>query len=756
MQTINDNFYCPITYTIMLDPVIGPDGHTYERHAIQQWLTTSNVSPITKQIMSTKDLVPNIALRDTIQAFLALNPTLTSSVKQKPSELVKDMKRSLAIQSKLIDNTSLHVKIKTTDESKRKPSVFIFVIDVSGSMNTEASTPNQQTGESDGFSRLDLVKHSVRTVIEVLNESDSICLITFSDDAKVVLDITKTNELGKSKAIQVLENIKTEGMTNIWDGLRVALLNVEKVVDPDVNISVVLLTDGEPNQNPPRGIVPTLKSAIESRKMNQSFTINTFAYGYSLDSKLLVAISHCGSGSYGYIPDSSMVGTIFVNYLSNVLATCLSNCKLNFTSADPDVSVITKDIAVGSILYDQPRELIYKVVGLKNPTEVTIDLVVENKIICSQKVLIEPDKYTLDSSCLPTMIRYKIMETLNQVVCSTETSNNIADAEKIIANLYEEVSRLVNEVFMGESDSNKIKAFIQDYKSSEANIGGQISMAFSRADWFGKWGKHFARSIANAYYYQQCNNFKDPGVQLFAGNLFNQIRTVADEAFCMLPAPKPSIKSYSVYSMGSHYGARSTPTVSAPTNMSSYYDRGGGCFDADGYVSMYSENIGDYYLPVKSLKKGYEVKTILNGTITTTKIRCIIKSAVPNGILPMCKISDMLITPWHPIISNGQWVFPINVAEEKQVHIDYIYNIVLESGHVLFINKCPVVSLGHDFTDPVVAHPYYGTQEIIKDLSEFPGWDEGQIFLPEPIVQREKAGGKVTRLLNKTTIGCYV
>jgi len=53
-------------------------------------------------------------------------------------------------------------------------------------------------------------------------------------------------------------------------------------------------------------------------------------------------------------------------------------------------------------------------------------------------------------------------------------------------------------------------------------------------------------------------------------------------------------------------------------------------------------------------------------------------------------------------------------------------------------------------------HPYYGTQEIIKDLSEFPGWDEGQIFLPEPIVQREKVGGKVTRLLNKTTIGCYV
>lgn len=751
MQSIDDNFYCPITYTIMLDPVIGPDGHTYEKSAIEQWLSTSNISPITKQQMNSFNLIPNIALRDTIQAFLALNPSLSNSVKQKPTELTRDMKRNVSIQSKLIDNSSLYIKLNSTDEPKRKPSVFIFVIDVSGSMNTEASTPNPQTGESDGFTRLDLVKHSVRTVIEVLNDSDSICLITFSDDAKVVLDITKTNDYGKSRAIQVLENIKTEGMTNIWDGLRVALLNVEKVVDPDVNISVMLLTDGEPNQNPPRGIVATLKSAIESRKMNQSFTINTFAYGYSLDSKLLVDISHCGSGSYGYIPDSSMVGTIFVNYLSNVLATCLSNSTLNIICDDPNVSIITNDITVGSILYGQARELIYQIIGLTKPTKVQIDLVVSNKSIASHEVLIEPNNYSLDSSCLPTMTRYKIMKTINYMINQTESSNNIKEASIYIKNVYEEIAKL-SDVFMSESDLRKIQAYMQDYESTDSNIGGQISLAFSRVDWFSKWGKHFARSIMNAYYYQQCNNFKDPGVQMFAGNLFTQIRTIADDAFCMLPAPKPSKNQYSrSYQMSG--SVTSNHSVSAPTNMSSYYNRGGSCFDADGYVSMYSDDIGEYYLPVKSVKKGQEVKTISNGHISTTKIKCVVKSAVPNGILPMCSISGMLITPWHPIIMRDQWVFPINVAEETNVHIDYIYNIVLESSHVLFINNCPVVTLGHDFADPIVAHPYYGSQEIIKDLEQFAGWNDGLILLHEPMIMR--TNGYVKKLINNTT-GCFV
>lgn len=96
-------------------------------------------------------------------------------------------------------------------------------------MNTEASYPNA-SGESDGFSRLDLVKHSVMTVIEVLELEDQICLITFSDDDKLKIDFIHIHDHGKALAIQVLESLRIEGMTNIWDGLRVGLLKLVPVL----------------------------------------------------------------------------------------------------------------------------------------------------------------------------------------------------------------------------------------------------------------------------------------------------------------------------------------------------------------------------------------------------------------------------------------------------------------------------------------------------------------------------------------------
>ena len=56
-------------------------GQTYERHAIEEWLKHHAESPLTRQKMTVKDLIPNIALRKTIQNFLSEHPDM------------KDMKR---------------------------------------------------------------------------------------------------------------------------------------------------------------------------------------------------------------------------------------------------------------------------------------------------------------------------------------------------------------------------------------------------------------------------------------------------------------------------------------------------------------------------------------------------------------------------------------------------------------------------------------------------------------------------------------
>ena len=58
---------CPITGLPLTDPVVDPEGNTYERNAILHWLETHPTSPLTRQSLSVDQLVPNRA----IQALIA-------------------------------------------------------------------------------------------------------------------------------------------------------------------------------------------------------------------------------------------------------------------------------------------------------------------------------------------------------------------------------------------------------------------------------------------------------------------------------------------------------------------------------------------------------------------------------------------------------------------------------------------------------------------------------------------------------------
>ena len=63
---------CPLTHAILVDPVVCTgDGQTYERAAITQWLATSDASPVTGQLLASRDLLPNHALRSIIEATQA-------------------------------------------------------------------------------------------------------------------------------------------------------------------------------------------------------------------------------------------------------------------------------------------------------------------------------------------------------------------------------------------------------------------------------------------------------------------------------------------------------------------------------------------------------------------------------------------------------------------------------------------------------------------------------------------------------------
>ncbi|KAI9344905.1 hypothetical protein BDR26DRAFT_856926, partial [Obelidium mucronatum] len=82
VQEISTTLMCPIGWLPFRDPVICPDGQTYEREAISQWFENSNkerfnefghshphgmaTSPVTRQPMYIGSLIPNITVKNMV------------------------------------------------------------------------------------------------------------------------------------------------------------------------------------------------------------------------------------------------------------------------------------------------------------------------------------------------------------------------------------------------------------------------------------------------------------------------------------------------------------------------------------------------------------------------------------------------------------------------------------------------------------------------------------------------------------------
>merc|ERR1719384_304096 len=87
----------------------------------------------------------------------------------------------------------------------------------------------------------------------------------------------------------------------------------------------MLLTDGQPGDS---GHVEKLRS-YKDQNPGFNFQLNTFGFGYNLDSQLLLNLAVEGDGTFSFIPDGLIVGTTFVNSLANIISTKVQTVNLN-------------------------------------------------------------------------------------------------------------------------------------------------------------------------------------------------------------------------------------------------------------------------------------------------------------------------------------------------------------------------------------------------------------------------------------------
>lgn len=71
--SIPNEYLCPITHEIMIDPVCVSDGFTYERKAIEEWLTKKQTSPIINSSIEGTQIYPNKILKMLIDRYIEQN-----------------------------------------------------------------------------------------------------------------------------------------------------------------------------------------------------------------------------------------------------------------------------------------------------------------------------------------------------------------------------------------------------------------------------------------------------------------------------------------------------------------------------------------------------------------------------------------------------------------------------------------------------------------------------------------------------------
>jgi hypothetical protein len=706
---IPNNFICPITHEVLKDPVVDKEGHSYEREAIIEWLNHHGISPMTRRPMTTSDLVPNRALQEIIEN--------TDFSKYKSVEKLSEIQIPVDIATENVSiitrNTfnEVLIKLQTPKGVERTPVDICCVVDISYSMSDEAVIQNKGGDkESDGFNILDIVKHAIVTILSTLSDKDSLSIVTFSNNAEVKLETTIMNENGKNKAKNVISLLRPTNSTNLWAGLEKGLDLVR--TNPSNRLSAIFLfTDGCPNVEPPRGHLPTLRKYKEKYK-GLPCLINTFGFGYELDSQLLHEIAYEGNGAYVFIPDSGFVGTTFVNATANLFTTMAQNASITIkTKSNCKVSSIPGgfphktenwgcSIDLGSLQYDQSKDVIVKIDNMPEPglpnvkVKLTYDHMPSRKhIVIKHHSTTETPSSTPDNEIITQLKRLAFVDIVSaaMVAKNMNTAKSDKEASLLIKTLLDDVKKSI-------SIDPRIEALLKD-------IEGQVQESFI-TEYYKKWGRHFLPSLITAHRLQICNNFKDPGVQVYGGDLFESLRDTFEEIFRSLPAPTPSIEKH---------------TYTAPINMASYFNESGGCIAGDCDVEMADGT----HKKVKDIAKNDLVRTPEG----IGRVRCVLKSICAGGKAKLVEFENgLLLTEWHPIMFHGKWCYPVEIADAIERSCESVFSFLLDSGHVMFINGIACVGLGHDFKGDIREHDFFGTQKVVENMRQMEGWDSGIVI----------------------------
>lgn len=177
----------------------------------------------------------------------------------------------------------------------KRPSLNLaIVIDNSGSMSGGP---------------LEHAKQAARALVGSLKEEDRVSIVTYSDQAKVVLE-SMSAEAAKKIIDSALNKVRPEGLTALEAGWLVGAQQIAPFVSSYGVSRVLLLSDGEANV----GQTNIQKLAETGLQLaDKGITTSTYGIGNNFNETLMTAIAQSSQGVAVYASNADDLATYFSN-----------------------------------------------------------------------------------------------------------------------------------------------------------------------------------------------------------------------------------------------------------------------------------------------------------------------------------------------------------------------------------------------------------------------------------------------------------
>ena len=199
---------------------------------------------------------------------------------------------------------------KSVSSEERKDATLIFAIDVSGSMARE--------------DRLELVKRSLRLLVNELRPTDEVGIVVYGSHGRVLLKPTSGED--RRDIMRAIDQLSPGGSTYVEQGLVLAYEMAARQVKPGRITQVILLSDGVGNvgETGADGILRKIRDYVD-----QGVTLTTVGVGMgNYNDILMERLANDGDGAYYYVDTLSEARRIFVDELTSTIQVIARDAKV--------------------------------------------------------------------------------------------------------------------------------------------------------------------------------------------------------------------------------------------------------------------------------------------------------------------------------------------------------------------------------------------------------------------------------------------